>query len=79
MVVLGLAYFFAGNLENDRLYQNLGNLSFKDVPEESGIVDNGGWSSGVIVGDVNNDGWLDIYVCRELYDDQPSLRKNQLY
>jgi hypothetical protein len=71
--------FFAGNLENDRLYQNLGNLSFKDVTEESGIVDNGGWSSGVIVGDVNNDGWLDIYVCRELYDDQPSLRKNQLY
>ena len=71
--------FFAGNLVSDRLYQNLGDLNFKDVTGESGISDNGGWSSGVIVGDVNNDGWLDIYVCRELYDNNPLLRKNQLY
>jgi hypothetical protein len=42
-------------------------------------MDNGGWSSGVLVADVNNDGWLDIYICRELYDNQPQLRKNQLY
>ncbi|GJM29796.1 MAG: hypothetical protein DHS20C17_24310 [Cyclobacteriaceae bacterium] len=71
--------FFAGNLEPDRLYQNLGNLKFQDVTDQSNIVDNGGWSSGVLVADVNNDGWLDIYVCRELYDNNPELRKNQLY
>lgn len=28
---------------------------------------------------MNNDGWLDIYVTRELYDGQPELRKNKLY
>lgn len=43
------------------LYQNLGNGKFVDVSLQSGtnIVAMG---MGVDVGDVNNDGWLDIYV-----------------
>lgn len=71
--------FFAGNLVGDRLYLNRGQMEFEDVTETSGIRDNGGWSSGVAIADVNNDGWMDIYVCRELYDNQPELRKNKLY
>lgn len=35
--------------------------------------------AGVGVGDFNKDGWTDIYVTQELYDDQPDLRKNLLY
>lgn len=76
----GLAdLFFAGNLVSDEIYFNLGNLKFQQTNLQSGITDNGGWSSGVVVADVNNDGWLDIYVTRELYDDRPDLRKNLLY
>lgn len=71
--------YFAGNLVGDQLYLNKGNLMFEEVTTVAGIQDNGGWSSGVIVADVNQDGWLDIYVTRELYDDQPELRKNKLY
>ncbi len=71
--------YFAGNLVADRLYFNQGNWQFEDVTEKAGIQDNGGWSSGVVVADVNNDGWLDIYVTRELYDEKPELRKNVLY
>ncbi|MFK7926339.1 MAG: VCBS repeat-containing protein [Bacteroidia bacterium] len=71
--------FFAGNLVSDRLYLNQGDMAFREATKESGIVDNGGWSSGVILADVNQDGWLDIYVTRELYDDQPELRANALY
>lgn len=71
--------YFAGNLVADKLYLNQGNLTFKDVTQQSGINNDGGWSTGVTVADVNNDGYLDIYVSRELYDDKPELRANLLY
>ncbi|MFY0654919.1 MAG: VCBS repeat-containing protein [Cyclobacteriaceae bacterium] len=71
--------FFGGNLVADRLYLNKGNLEFEDITKSAGIIDNGGWSSGIALADVNNDGFIDIYVCRELYDDKIELRKNQLY
>lgn len=71
--------FFAGNQVADRLYLNKGNFEFEDITQKAGIKNNGGWSSGVLFGDVNLDGWVDIYVTRELYDDRPDLRKNKLY
>ncbi len=71
--------FFAGNLVGDRLYKNNGNLKFEDITAKAYIQDNGGWSSGVVIGDINNDGWQDIYVTRELYDNKVDLRKNKLY
>lgn len=71
--------YFAGNLVGDRLYLNEGDLKFRDVTESAGILNRGGWSSGVAVLDVNNDGWEDIYVTKELYDEQPELRRNELY
>jgi hypothetical protein len=76
----GLAdIFFAGNLVPDQLYFNAGDLTFVDAGEMAGIIKDDGWSSGVIVGDVNHDGWDDIYVTRELYDEKASWRKNLLY
>ncbi|MEM1134704.1 MAG: VCBS repeat-containing protein [Bacteroidota bacterium] len=71
--------FFAGNISADKLYLNEGDLHFKDITKKAGITDNGGWSSGVIIADINQDGWADIYVTRELYDDDPELRRNKLY
>ncbi|WP_157378408.1 VCBS repeat-containing protein [Arenibacter latericius] len=71
--------YFAGNLVSDRLYQNNGDMQFEDITQAAGIEDNGGWSSGVIVGDIDNDGWLDIYVTRELYDGNPEIRRNKLF
>ena len=64
---------FAGNQVGDRLYRNLGGLKFQEVTHQSGITDNGGWSSGVLVADVNNDGWLDIYICQRTLRQSTSI------
>lgn len=48
----------------DRLYQNNGDNTFTDVSEEAGIV-NEGYSLGVAINDINNDGWPDIYVTND--------------
>jgi len=71
--------YFAGNQVGDKLYINKGELIFEDITKQAGICDLGGWSSGVVIADVNNDGWDDIYVTKELYDNSPELRKNELY
>jgi len=56
--------FFAANQGDDKLYLNTGDLHFKDVTAEAKIPEDGGWSTGVSVVDINNDGLLDIYICR---------------
>ncbi len=71
--------YFAGNLVADKLYINEGDFRFKDVSDSAGLVNDGGWTTGVTVADVNNDGYVDIYLSRELYDHRPDLRKNLLY
>ncbi len=71
--------YFAGNIVGDKLYYNQGDFKFKEVTQSAGIVNDKGWSSSVVVADINNDGYLDIYVTKELYDHQPELRKNKLY
>src|SRR5665213_74221 len=56
--------FFSSNQGENKLYLNTGNLHFKDVTTEAKIPNDGGWSTGVSVVDINNDGLLDIYICR---------------
>jgi hypothetical protein len=56
--------FFASNQQQDKLYLNEGNMQFKDITAQAHIPNDGGWSTGVSVVDINNDGLLDIYICR---------------
>jgi enediyne biosynthesis protein E4 len=56
--------FFASNQSQNKLFINKGALQFKDETAAAKIPDDGGWSTGVSVVDINNDGLLDIYVCR---------------
>ena len=76
----GLAdIFFCGNQVDDRLYLNKGSFQFEDITKKSRAASNSGWSWGVTMADVNNDGYLDIYVSRNGESMKPEDRKNQLY
>lgn len=67
---------FGGNLVADQLYLNEGDFKFKRTLPQ--LLNDDGWTSGVVIADVNGDGWDDIYLCRELYDDDPQRRRNRL-
>ena len=73
-----LDIYFTGNLVSNKLYLNDGGFKFEDVSKEAGVDGVGKWSRGVAVVDINNDGWLDIYVCATMTKD-PERRRNLLY
>jgi len=55
--------YFTGGRVSDELYLNKGGLNFKNVTSKYlKNKDIGVYHSGVVMIDVNNDGWLDIYV-----------------
>ncbi len=55
--------FFSGNQVKNKLFRNLGGMKFEDISAEAGIEGNSSWNTGAVMGDVNADGLLDIYVC----------------
>jgi len=69
---------FTSNQDQSRIYLNLGELKFEDITDRTGIDNKNGWKTGIAIADVNNDGWLDIYISYSGNYSKKDLR-NKLY
>jgi enediyne biosynthesis protein E4 len=70
---------FTGNMVSNRIYLNKGNMEFEDITEKAGVASDG-WSNGVAVVDINQDGFQDFYVCKAgNYRTPPDKMRNLFY
>lgn len=66
------------NQGENKLFLNKGNFKFEEISKQAGFKQDSMWSTGVVMADVNGDGWLDIYVCNSGHINDGN-RKNKLY
>ena len=71
--------FMTSNMGANKLYLNKGNFKFEDVSIKAGIEEKGKWNTGVVMVDINADGWLDVYVCNAGIDKWKKGDGNKLF
>ncbi|MBK7936425.1 MAG: VCBS repeat-containing protein [Lewinellaceae bacterium] len=70
-------YFICSNGKN-RLYLNQGKMKFRISQTLPGVASEEGFETAATAVDINNDGFLDFYVCRGGVENN-EIRRNKLY
>ncbi len=70
--------YFTSNMADNKLYLNEGDFKFKDISTSSGTGGSKAWTNGTTFADINQDGFLDIYVCHSGVLQNTSA-KNELF
>jgi hypothetical protein len=70
--------FFTSNMGENKLYLNNGDFKFEDISSTCGLINKGKWATGVVMADINSDGFLDVYVCYAGYQ-KGKDQENELY
>src|SRR5690242_12087717 len=56
--------YFSGNMVDNKLYLNKGNMKFEDITNVAGVEGRPGpWKTGVTMADVNGDNKPDLFIC----------------
>jgi len=71
--------FFTSNIYHNKLFLNKGNFEFEDITIDAGIKKRVGFDVGVSIVDINNDGFLDIYINRAGWFKGEEKLANMLY
>lgn len=70
--------YFSANQGANKLFLNQGNFQFEDITETAGVSAPDGYKTGVAMVDLNGDGWMDLFVCRDA-SSVPELRMNHAF